>query len=156
MRKIQSNPITADNFKSFGQIVTMPAAEPTSQAEDYKFWSDIAHYFIEGETEIGICTVYQQSDTIISALERHLHTPEILIPIDAPFALPLLKDGEPPDQLKTFRVNVGEAVVVDKEVWHGPCLPVGKKESSYFVIFRRNTPHEDVQKKEIPPLSISL
>lgn len=156
MHNIQSHRITADNFRRYGQIVTMPAAEPTSQADDYKFWSDIAHYLIEGETEIGICTVYQQSNMAISALERHIHTPEILIPINAPFVLPLLNDGEPPDQLKSFRVNVGEAVVVNKEVWHGPCLPVGQKESSYFVIFRRNTPHEDVQKKEIPPLSITL
>ncbi len=154
MIKIKAKPITPENFKKFGQIVTSPKSEPTSQAVDYKFWSDLAHYLVNGETEIGLCTVYQQPTTEISGMERHTRTPEILIPIDAPFVVPLLRDDDPAEQTTAFQVNIGEVVVIDKGVWHGACLPVGKKESSYFVIFRRNTPHEDVEKKAIPTVEI--
>jgi ureidoglycolate lyase len=152
--KIKSEHISPGNFKKFGKVVTAPKGEPTSQAADYKFWSDIANYNIEGDTEVGICTVYKQPKIAISGMERHLRTPEILIPIDAPFTLPLLIDGKSEENAEAFQCNLGEAVVINKGVWHGACLPVGKDKSSYFVIFRKGTPHEDVEKKEIKTIEI--
>jgi ureidoglycolate hydrolase len=156
--KLKSEHISSENFKKFGKVVTAPKGEPTSQAADYKFWSDIANYNIDGDTEVGICTVYKQPKNAslqeISEMERHLRTPEILIPIDAPFTLPLLIDGESEDNVKAFQCNIGEAVVINKAVWHGACLPVGKDESSYFVIFRKDTPNEDVEKKKIKTIEI--
>ena len=146
--------VTPANFARFGSVVTAPQTAPTSQAADYKFWSDLAHYRIDGETEIGICTVYHMPVSIITEVERHEHTPEILIPINAPFALPLLRDGDSVEQAELFRVGIGEAVVIDAGIWHGPCLPIGCADSSYFVIFARRTPHADVRKKEISPIEI--
>jgi ureidoglycolate hydrolase len=144
--------ITQANFAPFGKVVTAPTGQPTSQASDYKFWSDIADYHIEGETEVGLCTVYEQPARQISGVERHLRTPEILIPVDAPFILPLFDDAR--GKVEAFRVNIGEAVVIDTGVWHGACLPVGKSEATYFVIFRKGTPREDVAKKTIEPVQI--
>ncbi len=152
MSTIKPHHITDSNFAPFGKIVTAPKAAPTSQAADYKFWSDIAHYIVEGETEIGLCTVYAQPKQEISGVERHLRTPEILIPVDSPFVLPLFDDAS--GKTEAFRVNIGEAVVMNTGIWHGPCLPVGKNEATYFVIFRKGTPHEDVAKKSIDPVQI--
>jgi ureidoglycolate lyase len=152
--KIKPQHITPENFKKFGKAVTAPEGTPTSQSADYKFWSDIADYYIEGETEIGICTVYNQPKNEITGMERHLRTPEILIPIDAPFTLPLLLEGEGETRAEAFQCSPGEAVVVDKGVWHGACLPLGKTQSSYFVIFRKGTPHEDVEKKNLIPFEV--
>jgi ureidoglycolate hydrolase len=146
--------VTAKTFSPYGKVVTTPKGKPTSQAADYRFWSDVADYTIEGNTEIGICTVYKQRKAEIARMERHLRTPEILIPIDSPFILPLLLEGEQDAQAKAFQVNIGEAVVVGSGVWHGACLPVGKKTSSYFVIFRKHTPLEDVEKKPVHPFEI--
>jgi ureidoglycolate lyase len=134
------------NFRKYGKVVNVPEGSPTSQDSSYKFWSDIANYKIEGETEIGICTVFKQ-EKISDKVERHLNTPEILIPIDAPFILPVLEDGKEKSDMEFFEVGIGEAVVINEAVWHGACLPVNKNESSYFVIFRRNTPGEDVEKR---------
>lgn len=153
--KLSSEHITKENFQKFGKIVTFPEGEPTSQAQDYKFWSDIASYHIDGDTEIGICTVFKQPKSEISGMERHLDTPEILIPIDAPFNLPLLLEGDMEEEAKSFQVNVGEAVVINSGVWHGACLPVKAEKSSYFVIFRRRTPHEDVEKKDVRAIEIT-
>ncbi len=148
--------ITTMNFEAFGRVVTGPKGVPTSQASDYKFWSDIADYQIEGETEVGICTVFRQPKSSIAGLERHLRTPEILIPIDAPFVLPLLRDGVPEQEIQAFRVDPGEAVIIGSGVWHGACLPVRRRQSSYFVIFRKGTPHTDIEKRMVHPLSITL
>jgi ureidoglycolate hydrolase len=152
---VRAKRITPENFAKFGSVVSAPKRTPTAEAAEYKFWSDITHYLIDGETEIGICTVYRQLKMEISGVERHLHTPEILIPIDAPFILPL-HDEQANEPLEAFKVHVGEAVVVAKGVWHGACLPIGRNESSYFVIFRRNTPDEDVAKKVIQPILLEV
>jgi ureidoglycolate hydrolase len=154
--KIKPEKISEENFSKFGKAVTAPEGKPTSEAADYKFWSDIADYYIEGETEIGICTVYKQPENEIKSMERHLRTPEILIPIDAPFIVPLLLNGENENQAEAFECRLGEAVVINKAVWHGACLPVGKSTASYFVIFRKGTPHEDVEKKDLKPFEIIL
>ena len=153
---VQAKKVTPGNFALFGAVVTSPVGKPTSEAADYKFWSDIAHYLIDGETEIGMCTVYRQPKAEIGGMERHLRTPEILIPIDGPFVLPLLRDGRPEEEAEAFRVDVGEAVVISKAVWHGACLPADRAQVSYFVIFRRNTPHADVAKKDVRRFAVTV
>ena len=153
---IESKRISPENFRKFGSVVNSPSGKPTSEAADYKFWSDIADYKIDGETEIGICTVYMQKENVITGMERHLKTPEILIPIDGAFVLPLLIDGEDITASEAFRVNIGEAVKINNGVWHGACLPADKAESSYFVIFRKGTPHTDVEKRDLKPVEIIL
>ena len=146
---------TTELFARYGRVVKAPTGTPTAQGPTFRFWSDIAAYLIKGETEIGLCTVVQSDPATVSGVERHLHTPEILIPVDAPFVLPVMKeDGD--GWLEAFEVGVGEAVVIDQGVWHGACLPVGKVESTYFVIFRRGTPHDDVEKKDVAPATITF
>lgn len=147
-------PVSDAAFRQFGKAVLSPRGEPTSQAKDYKFWSDIAHFEIQGETEIGLCQVFRQPVNTIAGMERHLRTPEILIPIDAPFVLPLLLEGASSRETGIFRVEPGQAVVIDPGVWHGACLPAGAQASWYFVVFRRGTPQTDVEKKPIESFMI--
>jgi len=150
---IKSQRLTAENFKKFGKIVSLPEKKPTSEDKTYKFWSDIANYHIDGKTEIGLCTVYKQDSIVINGMEKHNETPEILIPIDAPFILPLQKEGD--DSLQAFKVDPGEAVVIDPGIWHGACIPFAVPECTYFVIFKHGTPHQDVYFKEIHPSEIN-
>jgi ureidoglycolate hydrolase len=154
MRTLRAEPINSRVFAPFGRAVEIPAGPTTSEGPDYKFWSDLAHYQITGETEIGMCTVYERRDAPITAMERHVGTPEILIPIDSPFMLPLLLPESPDVDARAFLVRIGEAVVINEAVWHGACLPVGKPECSYFVIFRRHTPAEDVEKRPVSPFLV--
>ena len=151
--QLESKVISQSAFRKFGKVVKLSDEKPTSEAADYKFWSNIADYNIDGPTEVGICYVYRQPVNDISGMERHLNTPEILIPINAPFILPLLKDGID-EEPEAFLVNVGEAVIIDVAVWHGACLPFGNEESSYFVIFKKCTPIDDVEKKDIEKFEI--
>jgi len=149
MQSVEVIAADTQSFSDWGRFVGTPMYTPTSEDETYKFWSDIAAYHIEGETEIGICQVYQQNQNLVSGFERHLSTPEILIPMDAPFVLPLLKDEKGQAAIEAFYLKVGEAVVINTGIWHGACLPVGTEQSSYFVIFKRGTPENDVQKLSV-------
>lgn len=144
--------VSVESFAAFGSVVLKPEGTPTSEGPTYRFWSDLAHYDCGGETEIGICMASGAADTEFRSLERHLDTPEILIPIDAPFALPLMLEGS--DTPGAFLVDIGEAVVIDRGVWHGACIPIGQGRSSYFVVFRRGTPHTDVIHCDITPFRL--
>jgi ureidoglycolate hydrolase len=154
--RIITQPLEPQKFKKFGRIVVMPQSEPTERGTTYSFWSDLANFRIEGETEIGYCTVYKQTKNLITAMERHLDSAEILIPIDADFALPLLLEGEQISTAVSFRVQVGQAVVIDKGVWHAALIPLEAEKASYFVIFKRGTPANDVQMKDIQAIEISI
>jgi len=144
---------TPANVAKYGGFAGPPAGAPTSAGTGYKFWSDIAHYHVDGETEIGLCTVFERPGEPVGAMERHLRTPEILVPIDAPFVVPVMTDG-PAAVPEAFLVNPGEAIVINGGVWHGACLPVRRQQSTYFVIFRRGTPAEDVEKQDVFPFSV--
>ncbi|MBN1465695.1 ureidoglycolate lyase [candidate division KSB1 bacterium] len=155
MMRIKSHKIDAANFRAYGMVVMPPTGAPDAQADSYKYWSDIANYHIDGDTEIGYCIVFRCADAAMTAVERHRATPEILIPIDAPFILPVF-DGDADSEVRAFTVDVGQAVVIDADVWHGPCLPVGREQSSYFVIFRRGTPQNDNEKRAIQKTTVEL
>jgi ureidoglycolate hydrolase len=150
--KLVARRASAEAVARFGAVVLAPSGEPTSESAAYRFWSDLAHFRVEGETEIGICTVFARPGVPIASLERHARTPEILVPIDAPFAVPLMRDGDA--GVSVFQVELGEALVIDPMVWHAGPVPVGQARSSYFVIFRRGTPHEDVEKRPVPPVEV--
>jgi ureidoglycolate hydrolase len=152
MNMLQPVRITSENFR-FGSVVNAQTGIPTAEGPTFKFWSDIANYRIDGNTEIGLCTVYRDDARPLDMVERHLYTPELLIPIDTPFVLPIADDS---NTVHAYTVEIGEAVVIDPGVWHGPCLPVGKDTATYYVIFRKGTPAEDVEKKDIEPVTIKL
>lgn len=149
---MQAHTIDEENFSVFGRVARLPHAEPLAADDTFKFWSDVAHFGIEGETEIGFCTVYAR-DGRVDWMERHDRTPELLVPIDGPFILPVMS-GE--GRVEAFRADPGTAVVIGQSVWHSACHPVGGDETTYFVIFRRRTPQEDVTKQEIEPVQIAI
>lgn len=151
VRVVEATPVA---FKKFGKVFKVPKGMPTAESAEFRYWSDVTHYSIQGETEIGWCVVYRQPAMTVTGVERHVQTPEILIPVDAPFILPVLTDGDLDNKLEAFKVDIGEAIVIREGVWHGACLPLGKKESSYFVIFRKGTPQEDVAKRAITGVTI--
>lgn len=149
---MNAKPITETNFSKYGRVAAPPASEPLAADDTFAFWSDVANYEIDGATEIGFCTVYRQDRDVVDWMERHDKTPEILVPIDGPFVLPVMTaDGE----VEAFRAEPGTAVVIGAGVWHSACKPVEASETTYFVIFRRGTPQEDVIKKDIEPIEIS-
>lgn len=152
MTTLQPKRLTADAFAPYGAVARRPDTAPLAATEQFSFWSDVAAYAIDGETEIGFCTVYQQPAARVGWMERHARTPELLVPIDGAFLLPVMTD----EQVEVFRVEPGEAVVIDPDVWHSACLPAGADETTYFVIFRRGTPHEDVEKRDVAPVAVAV
>lgn len=149
---MDAKPISEENFRRFGRVAVRPSSEPLAADDTFAFWSDVANYEIDGETEIGFCTVYGHDRNLVDWMERHQRTPEVLVPIDGAFVLPVMTDAE---EVEAFLVEPGTAVVIGQGVWHSACKPVGRDETTYFVVFRRGTPAEDVAKRDIKPVEIT-
>lgn len=149
MTTIQPLRIMPERFRPYGRVVQAPSSVPTAADDTFAFWSDLANYHIEGDTEIGLCTVFRRENARVTWMERHGRTPELLIPIDVPFILPVVQTGAADKAVEAFQVNPGEAVVIERGVWHSACHPFGRDRATYFVIFRRGTPLDDVEKKDV-------
>lgn len=152
MQETSVQRLTAKGFARFGSVARPPSTAPLARTDAFAYWSDAVHYAIDGETEIGYCTVFRPASPEVTWFERHDRTPEILIPIDAPFVLPVMDEG---GKVEAFQVNLGEAAVLAPGVWHSACLPVDADASSYFVLFRRGTPAEDVIKRDVAPVRLT-
>lgn len=155
MTRIEARHITRDNFSAFGRVVKSPTGTPTAEDETFRYWSELASYHVDGDTEIGLCTVFLQEGRPVTWMERHELTPELLIPIDQPFILPVMRAEAGPDAVEAFRVDVGEAVVIGPNIWHSACQPVGADSATYFVIFRKGTPAEDVYKTDLADVCLA-
>ncbi len=151
---VKSQRMTSENFARYGRVACLSDAAPTAEDATFRYWSDAAHYGIDGETEIGFCTVYRQDEPAVTWMERHDRTPELLIPIDGPFLLPVMGEDERAE-VEVFEVQPGEAVVIGQGVWHSACRPADGDAATYFVIFRRGTPREDVIKKDIASTAVA-
>lgn len=147
--------LTPASFTKFGKIADATIKPPLVDAENLKFWTTIASYKVDGETEIALCQVKRSVDSV-GMLERHIKTPEILVPIEGDFILPVaparsLQDpAEAPEaaSVEAFLVHSDQAVVMDVGVWHTAPIPVGK-ETSFFVIFRKETTKQDAVFKKL-------
>lgn len=151
---ISPKPVTPDSFGPYGEIAERPSGPPTAEGDAFSYWSDVVHYRIDGSTEIGYCSAFPQPDSPVPWVERHARTPELIIPIDGPLALPVM--GDEATELKAFYVEPGDAVIIDNNVWHGACHPAVQNDVTYFVIFRRGTPQNDVSKQELQDVSLDI
>jgi ureidoglycolate hydrolase len=92
----------------------------------------------------------KKSVDFVELLERHVKTPEILVPIKGDFILPVATAGYLLDQteipeasgVEAFLVRSNQAVVMEKGVWHTAPIPIGK-ETVFFVIFKKETTKQD-------------
>ena len=152
MTTITLTDIDADTFAPFGSVAALPTSSPLAETDEFKFWSDVTSYRIEGETEVGFCEVFPHPENKVIWMERHERTPELLVAMDGELVLPVMtSDGR---QVRAFRFGSGQAVVIGQNVWHSACLPTGPNSVRYFVVFRRGTPGEDVIKTDIPAVTV--
>jgi ureidoglycolate hydrolase len=147
-QSVDVKPLSSEHFARFGRVAVRPDTEPLASDHTFAFWSDVTHLELHGGAEIGYCTVFAQDAGVVDWMERHERTPELLIPIDAPIVLPVMTEQY---EVTAFRIEIGQAAVIRKGVWHSACLPAGADEATYFVVFRRGTPGDDVAKIGIEP-----
>ena len=149
--KLQAQPLSAEAFAPFGEIVAQPKDAPIASLAELDYWADVAALpDLGGPLGVGyaalkVCPMVQKS------VERHMQTFEVLLPVGGDIVVvvgPADYPSEPgrlpaPESFQAFRVPEGQAVILKAGVWHYAPFAVGGP-MSLFVIYKAGTAQNDV------------
>ncbi len=137
------------NFKELGKIIRIPVEKekkPDFESEIIKFYGKLGLINGNRSFELGIC-IFKKRPFIISQLERHVNTQELLYAIDDDFIMPVAPaiDNVPDlDNIVAVRVNRSEGVIFERGIWHWVPYPL-KDESFTLVGFAKDTAEKDFE-----------
>jgi ureidoglycolate lyase len=156
--KVRVRPLDADTFAPFGLVVSPPPGEPTAVVDGaLKYWADVVTVpHITEPIGVGYCTVAKRP-FIQTCAERHMHTAELLQPMKGamivvvgPAVHPEQPRQLPPlDGFAAFRVEEGQAVVLNPGVWHYAPFAVNAP-ICLTVIFKAGTSQADAIVVDFP------
>jgi ureidoglycolate lyase len=151
--KLKAQPLSAEAFAPFGQVVSLPTTDPTASVEGgtLDYWADVVTIpDLGGPIGAGYATVVKRP-FVQTCAERHMHTPEFLQPakgdmivVVGPPLYPENPEQLPPLELfAAFRVAEGQAVIVNPGVWHYAPFAIDNP-ISFTVLFKAGTSQDDV------------
>jgi ureidoglycolate hydrolase len=154
--KIQVAELSRKIYQEFGQFVTMPTHKPTIQDDIVKYWADLAGFEIPGTIDVGWVTM-KKRPLVITQLERHFETVEVVIPLDDTLILPVATGRKPFDyqsqpmskDVRGFYLRPGQMVTFAPGTWHFGGFPLNKPEASFIVFTRRGTSVTDVSMQSL-------
>ena len=157
--------LSAGAFAPFGVVIEQPAAEPSAGGPGWQWWGETA--LLAGDDRpfgIGFLRL-APADLRFDWAERHMRTPEMLIPAGGDCLVYVGPPDNPqqPDQLpplesfRVFRVREGQGVLLHPGVWHGAPLAVDRP-LSVVVLLHQHTGTTDLSlvRFEDRPVRIQL
>ena len=148
--------LSKEAYQPFGQFVCLPTHKPTIEEDIVKYWANLAGFEIPGTIDVGWVTM-KKRPFILTQLERHFNTVEVVIPLDDVMVLPVAIGREPfdyksqprPEDVCGFYLRPGQMITFAPGAWHFGGFPVNKPEASFLVLTRRGTADEDVSMQSI-------
>ena len=155
--------LTVEDFAPYGQVIEQPKRPTDATGPGWQWWGEMLH--MQGGDRpyaIGYLDL-KPSPLHFDWAERHRQSDELLAPQGGD-CLVFVAPAEYPDQperlpefdrFRVFRVRQGQAVLLNKGVWHGAPMAVDQP-LNVLVILLHNTSQQDgyVRRFEETPLEI--
>jgi hypothetical protein len=162
MKTIKVRHISNDIFAGLKAIRITPDIKPDAQDSIQTYYGQLAIMQCTGAVQIGIC-VAKNREYVVDMFERHAKSAELLEALKGDFvtltAPSIMKNGElcpDMDRAAAIRVNQGEGVLFDADIWHWTPYAVTPT-CDVLVIFRKDTPKDDfIPYKISEPVKIEL
>jgi ureidoglycolate hydrolase len=161
MKDIKAVALTPENFKDYGQILSISNKEPMADNQEIAYWGKVTELAMTEMVSTGIL-VCRKREGLIKSLERHTRTPEILVALEGDSLICMAKPESVVstnriEGIQAFHVRQGEALVMHGGTWHWAPVPVNREETKFLVIFASGTEGEDLEIRELPnPIKVSL
>jgi ureidoglycolate lyase len=137
--------LTEQDFGPFGKIIERPTRTQDAQGPGWRWWGENA--FLESEDrpyQIGYLDL-TPAELKFDWAERHMRSAELIIPAGGDCLVYVGPPDHPeqPDQLpvferfKVFKVRQGQAVLLDKGVWHGAPLAIDTSLNAIVLLLSR-------------------
>src|SRR5688572_1398482 len=124
--------LTEQAFRSFGKVIEQPNRAEDAQGSGWKWWGENALMeSADRPYQIGYLDL-KPAELKFDWAERHMRSAELIIPAGGD-CLVYVAPPEYPDEpermpafehFEVFRVRAGQAVLLDKGVWHGAPLAI--------------------------------
>jgi ureidoglycolate lyase len=151
---IEAAPLDAASFAGLGTVVERPGAPPDAEGHGLAWWAEAALLDDEAPYALGFLDL-QPARMRLDWAERHARSREAVVALSGPclvYAAPA--DSRPPDGLRAFRLEPGQAVVLERGVWHGAPLALDGSGTA-LVVLRRGTGDDDVELVHFEPIEVS-
>lgn len=150
--RITAQPLTHRSFLPYGRIISGGIGLPIADTEEITYWGRVAQVNMSERLSTGIMLAHDR-DHVITQMERHVNTSEILIAVEGDsvicFAAPSGTDG-PIGDVTAFAVKKGDAIAMFEGTWHWAAFPCQTSSSKFIVIFANGTETADLETKETP------
>jgi ureidoglycolate lyase len=146
-----------ENFKQYGIFISRPQSSAQVDEEKLKYWHNIYKSNLNtNDITMGFLSISKQ-EMIIKELERHKKYGEIFITVKGEGVLPVAKadnNAAQPDieSVEFFNLKPGDAVLINKGVWHLPPLPF--TDSIDFLMVLPVEILDDLDKVQITPIKL--
>lgn len=148
---------SGDAFADYGRLIAPQT--PTFACDTFAWYENLLQTDL-GTAEIGIVVAKHTGDYHQAALERHVATEEVIVPMREDIFLVLGKpgafEGEPKaENFAAFYVRAGQAVALRKGVWHeGP--KSFAMEAPALILYAAGTGTDDKQVLSMADFGIEL
>ena len=130
--QLQIQELTNETFRPFGTVIEQPDRAEDAQGPGWKWWAENALMeSADRPYQIGYLDL-KPAELKFDWAERHMRSAELIIPTGgdclvyvAPPDYPDEPERMPPfERFQVFKVSAGQAVLLDKGVWHGAPLAI--------------------------------
>ena len=157
MNHLSAVRINDKEIAGYGSMITDPPYEPMADGPEFTYFGRTQLIEIPGRVSTGILKC-KLRDFIVSQLERHIETPEVLTAISGNSVIVMAKPDDVSGEfssLRAFRIPQGSSFVMKKGTWHWIPFPISDDESVFQVMFAENTEENDLETVQLPaPLRI--
>jgi mannose-6-phosphate isomerase-like protein (cupin superfamily) len=131
------------DFSRFGQILSIPNNRGSGDSS-YTYWRSIG-IFKFNTLATGLLRVRPHGN-LVSKVERHISTPEILTILSGSGVIVLKEAGDGIDgNIAAVRVRQGDSFALFPGIWHGLICPENNEDIVLLVQFEEGTEDSDVQ-----------
>lgn len=153
MQEIKAVALTSENFKDYGQVLSIRKGEPMADTEEFAYWGKIANLKMTEKVSTGLL-VCRKREGAVRSLERHVRTPEILVALKGDSLICMAKPeavggADRIEGIQAFHVYQGEAFVMHAGTWHWIPFPINQEESKFLVVFASGTEADDLEVRDL-------
>ena len=137
MMRIKIEPVTAEAFAPFGQL--LPPRPPGQGRQELD--EELQNARASARPRLSIATVEPKSLPLtVTKLERHVHSSQAFVPLDCASYLVLVAphgEGDRPDmgRIRAFRVPGDTGINYRADTWHHPLAPLERTARFAILLF---------------------
>ena len=159
MKKGTVQPISKEAFAPYGEYYNLQEEQNIQKELFLKYKTK--EYIVGKPLKFGITVCKNEKSFVVDSMERHLSSEEVQFAGSKPIILSVA-DSDPwgnpkEDDVASFLLNPGDAIVLKKGIWHDACHCVDGETMYFFLSYTNGEPSETTWLSVVPdPVSVDL